>query len=215
MDGTIKAGDVGTVVIEDREYSYTVKADDTLTVVRDALVAAVNQDPKVSASAAGVFTRIRLMARVAGPDGEGIKYSAKVSTSASLTLSALSSALCCASTALGPVTEDNPLIPGETFIIFATGMGLVNPTAAQNAAHTGEKYNYTGFNRVNEPVDSLAGGKTANVFEAGLQPGTVGIYRVVLQLNPDLPTNPKTQLTIAQNVYVSNIVTIPVKNPSN
>ena len=42
----------------------------------------------------------------------------------------------------------------------------------------------------------------------------VGMYEVDLELNPDLPTDPFTQLTIAQDVYVSNIVTIPVVNPN-
>jgi len=32
-------------------------------------------------------------------------------------------------------------------------------------------------------------------------------------LNSDLPTDPLTQLTIAQFTYVSNIITFPVKKP--
>jgi hypothetical protein len=43
--------------------------------------------------------------------------------------------------------------------------------------------------------------------------GTVGIYEVDLELNPELPSNPVTQCTIAQNTFVSNIITIPVANP--
>jgi uncharacterized protein (TIGR03437 family) len=65
-----------------------------------------------------------------------------------------------------------------------------------------------------ESVSSLAGGKTANVLYAGMKPGTVGLYEVDLELNPDLPTNPLTQLMIAQDVYISNIVTFPVLNPN-
>ena len=34
-----------------------------------------------------------------------------------------------------------------------------------------------------------------------------------LELNSDLPTNPATQLTIAQDVYVSNIVTFALVKP--
>ena len=65
-------------------------------------------------------------------------------------------------------------------------------------------------------VSSLAGGKTANVLSAGLMPGTVGLYQVVLELNSDLPTNPQTQMTIAQDIYISNIVSFAVlnKNPA-
>ena len=45
-------------------------------------------------------------------------------------------------------------------------------------------------------------------------PGQVGIYRVLLHLNPDLPTDPISQLTIAQDIYVSNIVVLPILNPN-
>jgi hypothetical protein len=36
---------------------------------------------------------------------------------------------------------------------------------------------------------------------------------VQLELNSSLTTDPQTQLTIAQSIYVSNIVTFPVKAP--
>jgi hypothetical protein len=42
----------------------------------------------------------------------------------------------------------------------------------------------------------------------------IGVYELRLQLNSDLPTNPQTQLTIAQDVYISNIVTFPLVNPN-
>jgi hypothetical protein len=63
-------------------------------------------------------------------------------------------------------------------------------------------------------VNSIAGGKTADVISATLMPGTVGLYQVLLHLNPDIPTDSFTQLTIAQDIYVSNIVTLPVVNPN-
>ena len=44
--------------------------------------------------------------------------------------------------------------------------------------------------------------------------GGVGVYELKLLLNPDIPTNAQTQLTIAQDIYVSNIVTFPVVNPA-
>jgi len=45
-------------------------------------------------------------------------------------------------------------------------------------------------------------------------PGAVGRYIVELELNSDIPTDPLTELTIAQDIYVSNIVTFPVVNPN-
>jgi hypothetical protein len=208
VDGSAKAGDIATVKIEDREYSYTVKEGDTLASIRDALIALINQDERVEAMPAGVFTRIRLRARQPGPEGNGIVYGVNVATGAQVILTPTGSALCCANTAGAPVTEDNPAVPGETIIVYATGLGLTTPA---EGVSTG--YRYTGG--VNEPVEfvsSLAGGKTANVLYAGLKPGEVGLYEVHLELNSDIPTNPFTQLTIAQFTFVSNIVTLPVVN---
>ena len=61
-------------------------------------------------------------------------------------------------------------------------------------------------------MNSIAGGKTADVISATLLPGTLGMYKVVLHLNPDLPTDPYSPLTIAQDIYLSNIVTLPIVN---
>jgi hypothetical protein len=209
VDGSIHAGDVGTVLIEDRPYSYTVVEGDTLATVRDHLIDLINEDPKVGAFAAGSFTRIRLRARVPGPAGNGIKFSAKNNDGGQLIMTALTPELCCANSGL--VTPDNPAVPGETIVVYATGLGLSEPISEQQA--TGVKYK----GPITDPrafVSSLAGGKTANVLLASLQPGAVGVYEVHLELNSDLPTDPFTQLTIAQDVFVSNIVTIPVVNPN-
>jgi hypothetical protein len=59
-------------------------------------------------------------------------------------------------------------------------------------------------------VNSIAGGSTADVISATLLPGSVGLYQVLLHLNPSLATDPYAQLTIAQGVYVSNIITLPI-----
>ena len=206
VDGSIKAGDTGTVTIEDRSYTYTVQASDTLASVRDALIALINQDPKVQAFPAVSFTRIRLKARVPGPDGNGVQFSASNSSGAQLIMTALTSSLCCANT--GRVTLDNPAAPGETIIVMATGLGI----SMQLTENTGIPYS----GPPTEPdafVSSLAGGKTANVLAASLMPGAVGVYQVQLELNSSMPTDPLTQLTIAQDVYVSNIVTFPVVSP--
>jgi uncharacterized protein (TIGR03437 family) len=159
----------------------------------------------VEAFAAVSFTRIRLRARVPGPDGNGIRFSGSNSSGAQLIITAFNSQLCCANQ--GPVTLANPALPGETINVFATGLGL----SMQLTEQTGTRYN----GPPTEPksfVSSLAGGKTANVLEATLVPGQVGIYLVQLELNTGMTTDPLTQLTIAQDIYVSNIVTFPLVN---
>jgi hypothetical protein len=215
VDGTAHAGDIATVTIEDRSYTYTVLEGDTLATVRDALIQLINEDPRVEAYAAGVFTRIRLRAREAGPAGNGIPYAATANDGGQVILTATTSGLCCANEAYSRITEQNPALPGETIILYATGLGLplLEDEEVRQAVKTGEVYR----GPANEPfefVSSLAGGKTANVLFAGLKPGTIGIYEVHLELNSDIPTNPATQVTIAQDIYVSNIVTIPVFNPN-
>jgi uncharacterized protein (TIGR03437 family) len=207
VDGSINAGDVGTITIETRPYTYTVKTGDTLETVRDGLVAAVSKDPKVTAEVAGAFTRVRLRARAAGAAGVGIKYTASVNSAAKLLLTATTGALCCPNT--GPATTANPAIPGETIVVYATGLGLVTP--ATPAFATGRRYDGPITAQPVEFVSSLAGGKTANVITANPLPGSIGVFEVHLELNSDLPTDPLTQLTIAQSVYLSNIITFPVK----
>ncbi len=214
VDGAIKAGDVGTVTIGDNTYTYTVKAEDNLVSVRDALITAINDDPAVRATPAGIFTRIILTARKAGLDGEGLVYAASATTGGSLILTPLTPALCCSSQEGAPITEANPAKPGETVVIYATGLGIVQPDEAKFAQVTGSSYEGPELNQPNSFLDSLAGGKTANVLFAGLKRGQIGVYEIRLQLNSDIPTNPQTQLTIAQDVFVSNIVTFPVVNPN-
>jgi uncharacterized protein (TIGR03437 family) len=214
VDGTARANDVATIKIEDRPYSYTVQENDTLQIIVDRLIEQINSNPeeRVVASPGGQFTRVRLRSRVAGPAWENIALSVETSADAQVILSPSHPALCCANVAGTLVTEDNPAIPGETIILYASGLGVVIPEEAHNAAVAGLAYRGPELNTASEFVYALAGGRTANVLFAGLRPGSIGIYEVQLELNSDIPTNPKTQLTIAQSFQVSNIVTFPVVN---
>jgi uncharacterized protein (TIGR03437 family) len=216
VDGSVKTGDTGTIKIGDNSYTYTVQSTDTLTSIRDAFVALINANAneQVTASPSAAFTRIILAAKTAGNAGNGIKIETSVSSGANLLLTALQSQTCCATEGGGTqITPDSPAIPGETIIVYATGLGIPKPDEAKNGAKTGLGYSGPALNDPNAFVSSLIGGKTANVLYAGLKPNTVGLSEVWLQLNADLPDNPLTQVTIAQDIYVSNIVTIPVKNP--
>jgi uncharacterized protein (TIGR03437 family) len=212
VDGTPTAGDTATVTIEDRPYTYTVQSGDTLVGIRDALVQLINQDPKVSASASGEFQRIILNARVQGPEGNGIPYSTSASGTATVIMTAIGAELCCAAIANTQITRENPAIPGEFIYLYATGLGIPKLNEAnKDLIQTGTVFPQGG--PITSPenfVNSIVGGKTADVITATLVPGTVGVYRVVLHLNPDLPYDPYSQLTIAQDVFVSNIVTLPI-----
>ncbi len=212
VDGTASAGDSATVTIEERSYTYTVQSGDTLDNIRDALIYLINQDPKVTAAAAGVFDRILLTARIQGPEGDNIPFGASANTGSDVIMTAIGTTLCCSNVAGSLVTPENPALPGEIIYVYATGLGLpVVTDANRNLIQTGIQYPPGSPNTV--PVNfvsSLAGGSTADVLSASLLPGTVGIFQVVLHLNSGLPSNPDTTLTIAQDIYVSNVVTFPL-----
>jgi hypothetical protein len=216
VDGSASPNDALTLTIEDRGYLYTVQEGDTLASIRDGLVALVNQDPQVEAFSTGssFFTRVRLRARVPGPAGNGIKIGPASGTFGAAILTAFNGALCCANVAGSLVTQDNPALAGETIMIYATGLGAIKPDLARLAVKTGSQYDGLVLNEPEDFISALAGGKTATVLYTGMKTGTFALYEIHLELNPGQPTNPLTQLTIAQDIYVSNIATIPVFNPT-
>jgi len=218
LEGTIQAGDTAVVTIDNRSYDYNVQSTDTLASVRDALVALVNSNPneRVTAKAAGQYDRVILTAKVPGADGNGIPIggsaSSTISSGAVITVTALQIMTGGASVAGAPVTLDNPATPGELISIYATGLGVIGPAGAQNYENDGAPYPIDGPpNAPTAPVDNAqVGGLTASVLFSGLKPGLIGVYEVQLLLDVALPTNLQTQMYIAQNVFTSNITTIPV-----
>jgi uncharacterized protein (TIGR03437 family) len=215
VDGTPKTGAVVTVTIADtRKYTYTVKDGDTLRTIRDALISQVNaSDPDVQALVGAQWVRMRLQAKQPGAAGNGIKYAA-ASTDSSVVLSPSNTALCCASVAGQPIDNSHPAMPGELIVVYATGLGTVHDDAGNPIlVNAGVPYAGPAINVPDVFVSSLAAGKTASVLAAALVPGSIGLYQVQLELNSDLPTNPTTQVYIAQDVYISNLVTFSLVKP--
>jgi hypothetical protein len=212
VDGSANAGDTATITVRDRNYNYTVQATDTLDSIRDALIAQIQQDSEVTCTAAGVFDRIIITARVAGPDGDGIPITATASSGADVTMTAFDSQTGAANIANSPVTSVNPAQAGELIIFYTTGMGLpVLTSGNQPYIVTGMQY------PVGAPItapqnfaNAIAGGSTADVIQSTLLPGSVGLFEVVLHLSPGLGTNGYTAVTVAQGAFVSNPVSIPV-----
>jgi hypothetical protein len=222
VDGTPKAGDALSIKIGDdaeeggsQTYSYTVQENDTREKVRDALIAAINgaEDARVTAEPGGLYQRVVLRSKISGPDGEGLKYGA--TGTESTVLSPYGERLTGANRAGAPITPDNPARPGEMITVYAAGLGLVQPEEAKLNTVTGVLFVGPEFNYTNRPVDdAIVGGRTAPPIFARLKPGSVGIYEVTVLLNPDIPTNNQTEMIVAQDIYVSNIVTVPVFNPN-
>jgi uncharacterized protein (TIGR03437 family) len=238
VDGTIKAGNIGSICIgstsaltatttvptgcNGRLYNYMVQASDSLATIQEAFVRILNEDSQITATASSEFTRILLQAKTPGSAGNGILFQTAVSTGADLLLTAIGptppspsvgAMLCCASTAGTPLTYANPAKPGETIIVYATGLGVPALDPALNPyLQSGQVYQGPAFNtpQAAEFVSALVDSATANVLRAELVPGMIGVYQVYLQLSASQTTNPQAQLTIAQGTFLSNIVTIPV-----
>jgi uncharacterized protein (TIGR03437 family) len=221
IDGSIQAGDVATIAIEERKYSYTVVKDDTLAIIRDKLIEQINANPeeKVTASAAGQFTRIRIHAKVPGPEGNGIPVSTEVTTSATnlqgalLAVNATNPATCCASTGGSLVTPDNPAMPGETILLTATGLGRILPGEEDEKLVTGKVYDGAEQNTPAVNVNASVTGASANVLSARLKPGTFSTYEIELELSAGLPENAQTRINISQSFKTSNTVIVPVGPP--
>jgi uncharacterized protein (TIGR03437 family) len=194
-----------------------VQATDTLETIRDGLITLINSDSdeKVTAQPAGQFTRIVLTAKIPGPPGDGIPITGTVSSGALVIVTVLATqTTCCSSVAGAPITPDNPAVPGEVITIFAAGLGIVAGPDGAIVGVTGQIYNGPAFNTPVTPVDNAqVGGLSANVLFAGLEPGQLGYYRVLVQLDPNTPTNAVSQMFIAQSVFTSNIVILPIVAP--
>ena len=217
INGSIHAGDVATITIDGNTYTYTVLAADTLSTVQAALIDLINgpntgaPDPTVKAAAGNENNNIILTAIAKGTAGEGKAISATVTgTSAALSVTALSALTCCSGTAGARVTLDNPALPGELLYLFATGLGLtVQSGLADGEVFRGDS-NFPPF----VPVDSIfTGSFSSQLVSTTLVKGQVGVYQVLFQVSPSATTDPATQTTIAQQTFVSNVVTFPIQVP--
>ncbi|HEY7212038.1 MAG TPA: hypothetical protein VH477_17320 [Bryobacteraceae bacterium] len=218
LTGTVNAGDVLTIKVADRSYSYTEKSGDTLASVVSGLVAAINNgnDPQVTAQPGGAFNRVVVVARQAGAAGNNIAISTSTSSSSKITLTAYTNATCCNVVSGSPITASNPAAPGETITLSAAGLGIVTNLAGTRLINVpvGQPYSLDVPNSAEAPVSATMGGATAQVVSAGLPTGSYGIYQVQLIVPQNQATNATTPVFIAQNAFVSNTVTIPV-GPAN
>ncbi|MGC9945143.1 MAG: hypothetical protein ABSF64_02000 [Bryobacteraceae bacterium] len=237
VDGTIKGGDIGSICIgssaaltsnvsapatgcSGQQYNYTVQPNDSLAAIQDAFIALLAADPQVIATASTEFTRILLQAKIAGAAGDGIPFQAATNTASHLTLTPIGQTppapgagalLCCANTAGAPVTVNNAALPGETILVYATGLGLpyLTPGVDPNLL-TGQAYNGPPGTFPQNFVSGQVNNTTLNVLRAEMAPGTIGIWQVYLNLDASLTTDPAAEFYIAQNAFRSNVVTLAI-----
>jgi uncharacterized protein (TIGR03437 family) len=90
-------------------------------------------------------------------------------------------------------TDSNPVHPGDTLVIYVTGLGQTNPTGV------------TGYPAPGSPLASALilpsvtlGGMNLSVGYAGLAPGEVGVYQINVTVPGNTPTGISLPLVIHQ-----------------
>jgi uncharacterized protein (TIGR03437 family) len=106
------------------------------------------------------------------------------------------------------VTASAPAQPGETLVVYATGLGVVDNTGLE----AGQISPATPLARSTTGVMVQIGGTTVVPDFAGLTPGFVGLYQVNVKLPADLaPTSYQLRLSAKGNT--SNSLSVPVLRP--
>jgi len=105
-----------------------------------------------------------------------------------------------------PITPSNPALLGDTLHLLAAGLGITDPAVA-----TGEAA--PSATTVIDPVSVSIGGEPVPVIYQGLDPGSVGIYRVTVGLPGNLTPGGEVPVVIRQNGIASNSVSIPLAQP--
>ncbi len=109
-----------------------------------------------------------------------------------------------------PVTSSNPAAPGETILLWATGLGSAALSGEAKDNLRAGVPNPQADAPVQIPVTAEVNGIAAEVVSATLPQGSIGVYEVRIVLPADLPASEKAVLTVAQDGHPSNAVTIPV-----
>ncbi|MBL8211393.1 MAG: hypothetical protein JNK87_11805 [Bryobacterales bacterium] len=102
-------------------------------------------------------------------------------------------------------SEERPVSAGDLIEIEATGLGMTDPVVppGQSAPEDGA--------RVTSAVEVTIGGKPAEVREAVLMPGTVGVYLVKVVVPDGLETSTSTPLILTVDGQPSPTVTVATR----
>ena len=95
------------------------------------------------------------------------------------------------------VTSTDPAIRGEPVVIYATGLGPVDPDPGPGNPASASPPSLSVY-----PVSATVGGVRAPVFFSGLAPGFVGLNQVNIQVPPDSPLG---DVDVVLSVVIENI----------
>jgi uncharacterized protein (TIGR03437 family) len=102
------------------------------------------------------------------------------------------------------VDAAHPAKPGESIVIYLSGMGATTPSVA-----TGQQASATSLTPAQIQPTVTVGGQNASVAYAGLTPGGIGLF----QINFTTPTNLSAgdaEVVVSQNGAVANRTLLPV-----
>jgi flagellar hook protein FlgE len=117
LGGTIEAGDIYSIDIDGTTISHTVLATDTISTIRDALVANINADGTVAVSAAGNLTNALTLTA----DTPGTAFTATPTAATRATVAQIDNA-----------TLTGSYATGDTVSIDVDGVGAVVYTVVAN-----------------------------------------------------------------------------------
>jgi len=103
------------------------------------------------------------------------------------------------------ISAENPAAPGETIIVFCTGLGAVNPAVATGAAASGSVLSTTATT-----YTATVAGLNAAVGFSGLAPGFVALGQVNLVVPAGAPSGAQN-LALTGGGNTSNVVKIQVR----
>ena len=102
------------------------------------------------------------------------------------------------------VTPGDPANPGETIVLYTTGLGPVTVDVPDGFPGPLHPLAYT-----QDPFQALVAGEQCGVFFSGLAPGFVGLYQLNITLPLDLPSG-SLNVQIATPYATSGIAKLPV-----
>jgi uncharacterized protein (TIGR03437 family) len=104
------------------------------------------------------------------------------------------------------VNAAKPAAPGETVLVFLTGLGAVNPAVADGTAGGSSPLSTTAA----APVEVLVAGEQALIVYNGLAPGFPGLYQINVTLPPYVPATGNLPVAISTPNAYHDQVSIPI-----
>ncbi|MEZ5352986.1 MAG: hypothetical protein R2762_10155, partial [Bryobacteraceae bacterium] len=102
--------------------------------------------------------------------------------------------------------SETPIAPGDVLVIYAEGLGPVNPASPAGQAAPADP-----LSRTTLPVTVTIGGVNAPVSFAGLTPGLTGLYQINVTVPQGVPIGNSVPVVVTAGGQLSPVVTIAIR----